>query len=306
MKIIKIFFASFLLLGSCGIISDDILNLKTTKSNNSINSKLKSLDLAKNVEIKILNPENRSSVAWYKKNDVTVVMKIYSQANIVAVVTLKDETKSSNVIWSSSDNTIASVNDGKINASKIGVTTIIATSNLDADYKGILNVEVVDSANFSESDSKVINDVKEINAYTQINSKKVNSLKVKLGEKLSALASVTLSDYTKNSNVIWESSDEDIATVEQNGNILCKSEGSVSIVAKYKLNPDVKALINLEVSSNNSNITGEFFNNLTNINLKTSSDNTSSKNIIPSSSPSPSKDPRNDSVLNIEPIKTSD
>ncbi|MEK7432754.1 MAG: Ig-like domain-containing protein [Cyanobacteriota bacterium] len=303
----KLAFFSTIILNSCSYISSDILNLEKPKEDISINSKKSELDLTKKVEIKILNPENKSSVEWYKKDEKTLVMKVASQANLVGIVTLKDETKSSNIDWSSSDRTIAVVNNGKVNANKVGVTTILATSNLDSNYKGLLNIEVVDDANFAETDSKSINNVKEIMAYTEINNKKINSLKISLNKKtINVSSSITLSDYSKNSNVIWESSDDSIATVDQNGKVLFKKDGSVSIISKYKLNPDSKALINLEISKNNDIIENTLFiNELTNINI--------GKKEIDSSKPKEETkedknkiDQRNNSVISINPIKKED
>ena len=236
------------ILFSCSI--DNPFSNDTKSSKSSINSSFGDLDITKKVEIKILNPTNKSTAEWYKKDDKTVIMKIGSQSDIQGTATLKDETKSSNVTWSSSDNTIAVVNNGKITANKLGITTILATSNLDSSYKGILNVEVVDEANFASSDSKSINSVKSILAYVDISNKKYSSLSIGINQSISASASVILSDDQKNGNVIWESSDENIAIVDQDGKITAKKKGEITIVAKYKLNPDSKALINLEVSEN--------------------------------------------------------
>ena len=230
---------------------DALINLtKDSSSNNSKNttnvSVLTKTDI-KQVDVRILNPEDNKTVNWYKKDDKTIVMKISSQARLVGVVTLKDETKSSNVIWSSSDNTVANVNDGNVTAKKIGVTTIVAVSTLDPSYKGILNIEVVDDANFSAIDVSSINNVKDINSYVLTPDGNLNDISLLINSSVSGVAFVTLKDKTKNSNVIWESSDNNIAIVDKDGKITAKKIGVTTIVAKYKLNPDYKALINIEV-----------------------------------------------------------
>lgn len=230
---------------------DTLINLnKDSSSNNNKNttnvSVLTKTDI-KQVDVRILNPEDNKTVNWYKKDDKTIVMKISSQARLVGVVTLKDETKSSNVIWSSSDNTVANVNDGNVTAKKIGITTIVAVSTLDPSYKGVLNIEVVDDANFSAIDVSSINNVKDINSYVLTPDGNLNDISLLINSTVSGVAFVTLKDKTKNSNVIWESSDNNIAIVDKDGKITAKKFGVTTIVAKYKLNPDYKALINIEV-----------------------------------------------------------
>lgn len=199
-------------------------------------------------------------MSTYKKNEKNIVMKIGSQANLIGTAVLKDGTKSSNVAWGSSDNTIAIVNDGKISANKLGITTVLATSVLDSNYKGLINIEVVDDANFATSDRQSINNVKtvSINTLGDHGSKfewfnTGDSVKSQSGVNISAVATVTLSDNTKNSNVIWESSDNNIASVDDKGNIRTKSTGTTTIVAKYRLNPDFKGLINISVENTSVN-----------------------------------------------------
>lgn len=71
-KIVSSFFIIFIFT-SCSIntagINDDI------KGDVSI-----SKNVTKQVDIKILNPSNKSLVEWYKKDEKTVVMKVGSQA----------------------------------------------------------------------------------------------------------------------------------------------------------------------------------------------------------------------------------
>lgn len=227
-------------------------------------------------------------------SEKTIIMKISSQADLSGTVILNDGTKSSNVAWTSSDNTVAVVNNGKVTANKIGSTTILAVSNVDSSYKGILNIDVVDSANFSSIDSKSINNVKNVESYISNIEGKKNNIKLKLNTNVLALSVVTLNDDTKNSNVIWESSDENIATVDYNGKILAKKIGVTTIVSKYKLNPDFKSLIVIEVVESlgvDSNLT-----NLPNI--------VYSPNITPSTISLPSIIPTSNTVssTNIIPI----
>ena len=221
--------------------------LESKKDNKLENISALEVNSPVNIDIKILNPDNKSKVEWYKKDDKTIVMKIGSQADITGTAVLKDNTKSSNVTWASSDNTVAIVNNGKVTANKIGTTTILAVSNIDSNYKGLLNIEVVNDANFSFVDNENINKVKSIDSYISTSLGNQNNLKIKKNTSVSALSVVTLNDGTKNSNIIWESSDENIATVDKDGKITTNKIGVTTIVSKYKLNPNFKSLITVEV-----------------------------------------------------------
>jgi sulfatase modifying factor 1 len=281
----KIFvLSSFIILSSCVVSTSN--NIPKSISPSPIKSESNQNNLvfnkAKKVEIQILNPKDKSSVGWYKKDEQNIVMKLDAQAELVGTVTLDNGTKSSNVNWSSSDNTIAVVSNGKITSNKIGTTSILAISTVDPSYKSILNVTVVDDANFSLVDSQSINKVKSVEAYVFTDSGKKNDIQVKINTEAQSLAAVTLIDGTKNSNVIWESSDENIATVDSDGKITTKKIGVTSIVAKYKLNPDFKALINIEVVTNiqtTPNISGNL-NNGGKTNFTSNPTPTASTNII--------------------------
>ena len=227
--------------------------LESKKDNKLENISALEVNSPVNIDIKILNPDNKSKVEWYKKDDKTIVMKIGSQADITGTAVLKDNTKSSNVTWASSDNTVAIVNNGKVTANKIGTTTILAVSNIDSNYKGLLNIEVVNDANFSFVDNENINKVKSIDSYISTSLGNQNNLKMKKNTSVSALSVVTLNDGTKNSNIIWESSDENIATVDKDGKITTNKIGVTTIVSKYKLNPNFKSLITIEVLENIEN-----------------------------------------------------
>jgi len=219
-------------------------NISTSKLNDkSISSNIK-IDETKKVEIEILKYSNESVIDWYKKDANSLIMKVGSTARTIGTVTLKDGTKSSNVKWNSSDNTIANVNEGIIQANKIGKTTIVATSVLDSNYKGLLNVDVVDESNFTTENEYV----KKVDAYVIIDKNiKSNNIQLSLGNKLKAYSTVIMSDGIKNSNVTWESSDENILKVTSDGDIIANKVGSASVIARYKLNPKQKGIIGVEV-----------------------------------------------------------
>lgn len=236
---------SFLLLG-CDVDNPFVRTNQIQKTKDSITSNSN----VKEVTIDFLNPDDENFKSdWYKKNSNTLVMKVGAITSLLGSVKLQDGTISSNIEWSSSDNTIAVVNSGKVSAQNIGKTTIVATSILDSSIKSTINIEVLNSSNFDNLDKSKI---KSIEAYAISDNISKNNVKIALDKTVSAIGIVTLSDDTKNSNVIWESSDSNIATVDESGKIIAKKVGVTTIVAKYKFNPIFKGIINLEVLDKDS------------------------------------------------------
>ncbi|MEK7432730.1 MAG: Ig-like domain-containing protein [Cyanobacteriota bacterium] len=76
-------------------------------------------------------------------NKNLVELKPEETFNLSATVYMADGTKNSNVVWSSSDNTIAVVDDkGNVTAKRIGLTTIVATYSLDNIYKKSVDINI--------------------------------------------------------------------------------------------------------------------------------------------------------------------
>lgn len=70
-------------------------------------------------------------------------LKILQTGELLATVYMADGTKNGNVLWSSSDNTIAKVSEfGKVTAIKKGTTTVVATFALDPLYRQSVDINV--------------------------------------------------------------------------------------------------------------------------------------------------------------------
>ncbi len=122
--------------------------------------------------------------------------------------------------WVSSDESIATVDEnGVIAGLNIGTTTITVTSANDKVATIIVNV-VKDIVNV---DSITLNPT---------------SAELKVGETTQIVATISPENATER-DIIWESSDEEIATVDSNGIITGKSVGTVTITAKT---PDGKVV----------------------------------------------------------------
>ena len=76
------------------------------------------------------------------------------------------------------------------------------------------------------------------------------SITLKLGETKKIKATVIYSDNSKDENVIWTSSNENVATVDEDGNITAISSGAVEIIAQAsKNNTTMQEVCSVKVSA---------------------------------------------------------
>ena len=119
-----------------------------------------------------------------------------------------------NVIWSSSDNTVATVSNGKVTAVKAGTATITVKT---------------------EDGNKTATCTVTVNARTYpVESVTLDKTSVTLteGDVTTLTATVTPSNAT-NKNVIWSSSDNTVATVSD-GKVTAVKAGTATITVKTK------------------------------------------------------------------------
>ena len=137
------------------------------------------------------------------------------------------------VSWSSSDGSIATVENGKVNAKKAGVVTITATSNngKTATCKVTVNNPTI--------------------AVTGVSLNKT-SLSLAIGNSETLTATISPSNAT-NKAVSWSSSDTSVATVS-NGKITAKKSGTATITATS--NNGKKATCKVTVSNTTVAVTG--------------------------------------------------
>ncbi len=133
--------------------------------------------------------------------------------NLSAEILPADATNK-NITWSSTDNNIASVDeDGRVTAKNEGNVTITATSE-DGSFTDTSVIEVT-----AIEESTIPVDQIEITPQTA---------SIEEGDTLLFSYVISPSDAT-NQNVNWSSSDESIATVNQNGLVTAVNAGNVSI-----------------------------------------------------------------------------
>ncbi|MBQ8316848.1 MAG: Ig-like domain-containing protein [Lachnospiraceae bacterium] len=142
-----------------------------------------------------------------------VMVKAGGTANLVATVRPIDA-RNKELIWTSSDEKIATVDqNGKVTGIKRGTVTITATSKDNTDVKAECKVTV-------SSDNIDISKI-ELSA---------SNIDLKVGDKSQINVTVNPSNAT-NQTISWTSSDEKVATVDENGNVTAVGVGTATITA---------------------------------------------------------------------------
>lgn len=142
-------------------------------------------------------------------NNTDIICTKDDQIDLKAIVTPINATDR-NIIWTSSDDNVASMIDGKVVIKKIGKCDIIASCG---GIKAVCHVEIknkVETINIPE---------KEINIYR--------------GESYEIKCSLTPSDALVDADIVYSTSDKNIAEVV-NSKIVGKNVGECELVVQYK------------------------------------------------------------------------
>ena len=162
---------------------------------------------------KIESIETTIPVSSITLSQTTATLTEGETLTLTATVTPDDATDKS-ITWSSSNTNVASVDaDGKVTAKAEGTATITATANDGCGVKASCEVTV---------EKKVI-------LVNQITLSQTTATLTE-GETLTLTATVT-PDYADNTSVTWSSSNEEVASVDANGNVTAKAEGTATITA---------------------------------------------------------------------------
>lgn len=121
-----------------------------------------------------------------------------------------DDALNKNILWSSSNKNVATISsEGEIVAHINGNTTI-SVQTKDGNFVDSMNISVFD--------------------HTTAVSISNTSLQIKMGDK-ERLTAQTLPLGTSDGQITWSSSDDDIATVDENGNVKGIAKGTCTITA---------------------------------------------------------------------------
>ncbi|NLV86565.1 MAG: hypothetical protein GX025_05035, partial [Clostridiales bacterium] len=126
--------------------------------------------------------------------------------------------------WVSLDSNVATVDNGVITALKEGKTSIKAYYRLDPNISGVFPIAVTNTQITPAA----------VNIYPS--GKSHVYLKGKLQLTVEVLGEGADAGFVYDKSVTWASSDDKIATVDQNGLVTPKAEGEVTITATSKVN----------------------------------------------------------------------
>jgi len=144
-------------------------------------------------------------------SDETLAMKKNENKTLTVTYAPTDATEIDDVIWNSSDETVATVDDnGKVIALKAGTTTITAKMGSLTDTTEVTVTEI------------------HLEDITLEN----NAPKAVVGKNYKIEVTFDPIDATDDVTYEYESSDEDIATIDSNGNVTSKKAGNVTITVK--------------------------------------------------------------------------
>lgn len=186
---------------------------------------VKTLDRNKQAACLVNVVKKSISVKGISLNRKKITLNIGSSSVLTETISPKNATNQ-NVKWSSSNNNIVSVKNGRIKALKPGNATITVTS-VDGNKKDTCNVTV--------PEIKI----------TKITLKN-NSAQVEKGKKYKLNVSITPGNAT-NKVLKYISSNNSIATVSADGTIIAKNLGQTTITVKTTDNSGKKAKFSIVV-----------------------------------------------------------
>lgn len=182
------------------------------------------------------NKKSASCIVNVRKHHVTGVtldttyldLGLGESKTISAKVSPDDvNTQYASVIWTSSDNSVATVSNGVINAVGEGRAFIAASAKDDSGITATCEITVTkyDITSLALSEENVI---------------------VELGGDISLTAEITPSN-AYNKQLVWTSSNEDVAMVNTKGKVVGISEGEAVITVASEEHPEITASVVVKV-----------------------------------------------------------
>ena len=195
--------------------SDTSKTVETSKSSESSNTKTTpTKKIAAETEESSSNIEAKS----ISLNESSLTLKVGETTTLTATVSPSNATDKT-VHWKSTNNSIATVNNGKITAIKSGTATITASTNCNC-KEAICKVTVINNEQSSTPSTVEV---------TSIILNKTN-VTLEEGKTTTLTATVNPSNAT-NKNVTWSSDNTGVATIN-NGTVTAKKAGIANITAK--------------------------------------------------------------------------
>ena len=141
------------------------------------------------------------------------------ESETIKVGVLPENASDKSITWSSDNTGVAVVNNGKITAKKAGKAIITATSVSNPEINDVCEVTVIQpvlAINIVES------------SITMVQQKETKQL-----------TAIVNPDDATDKTVIWSSTNENVATVDENGIVYAKNVGNATIIATSASNPEI-------------------------------------------------------------------
>ena len=177
------------------------------------------------IKVTVTDPKKATEIKL-SKSEIT----LNAGESDIAAAWLFPTTADKSQKWTSSDNSIAQVDDtGRITGISEGICTVTVQSVSNPDVKADITVTVID--------------------LTRVREIKLSKNEMTITAGTDDMAVVTMSpENSKNKGAVWISSDESIATVSENGSIKGIAPGYCTVTVISISNPDVKAEIKVTVT----------------------------------------------------------
>lgn len=189
---------------------------------------------AKNV---LINQFGGRFVISLSLNVNNLTLKVGDKATL-SVEVLPNNAINKDVIWVSSDNSVASVDsNGIITAKNNGTVYIVAKSKENLDIKASCKVTIQGNSDVSVPVSSIVLNKNEVELYE--------------GTTYKIDANVLPSNAT-NKELIYSSSNSNIATVDSSGNVVTKKSGVVTITVKSKTYENISVFCRITVLAKSS------------------------------------------------------
>lgn len=173
------------------------------------------LDTSNGADITYTFLSDKISVLGVKITSSTANMFVGEQHIFEAEVEYSDSTKDANVLWTSSDQSIATINsEGLVNALQQGNVTIIATSALDSAKTASVQLSVTERQPETVKVTGVTLDQEEI---------------ILEKDGVATLTAEVVPSNATNKNVIWASDSNDVVTVSQKGELTAIGPGQTTV-----------------------------------------------------------------------------
>ena len=158
------------------------------------------------------------AVTGVSLSETSIALAVGEEKALTATVTPSDATQKK-VSWKSSDEKIATVEDGKVSAVAVGSATITVTTE---DGKKTASCTVSVEAKNTDTPSAVTG--------VTLN---VNTLELSIGASETLKATVT-PENAANKELTWSSDKAEVASVDANGKVTGKAEGTATITVTTK------------------------------------------------------------------------